>query len=78
MEERFWHKSYPPGIRTSIDYKKITCSGALTRAAEEFPDKAALDFMGKKFTFKEFATFVIHSSEYHVYPPSVPLTRFVD
>lgn len=54
MEERFWHKSYPPGIRTSIDYKKITCSGALTRSAEEFPDNVALDFMGKKFTFREF------------------------
>ncbi len=54
MEERFWHKSYPPGVRQSIDYKKITCSEALTRSAKEFPGNTALNFMGKKITFAEF------------------------
>jgi len=54
MEERFWHKSYPPGVKRSINYKKVTCSEALTRSAKEFPENIALNFMGKKITFEEF------------------------
>jgi len=54
MEERFWHKSYPPGVKQSIDYKKVTCSGALTRSAKMFPGNTALNFMEKKITFAEF------------------------
>ncbi len=54
MKEKLWHKSYPPEVRKSIDYEKVTIPGALTRSAEEFPKKVAYDFMGKKITFSEF------------------------
>ena len=53
MEDRIWHKSYAPGVPTSIDYEKITLSESLTRTANRFPDKCALVMMGKKITFRE-------------------------
>lgn len=58
MEERFWHKSYPPGVRRTIDYKKITIPAALAGSAEKYPGKAALNFMGKRITFLEFNNLV--------------------
>jgi long-chain acyl-CoA synthetase len=54
MEERFWHTSYPPSVKRSIDYQKVTIPEALTRSAAKFPHKVALNFMGKKITFLEF------------------------
>lgn len=54
MEERLWHKSYPPGVRRSIDYERVTIPAALTRSAEKFPNKVALNYLGRKITFLEF------------------------
>ena len=53
MEDRLWHKSYAPGVKKTLDYEKITLSQALTRSAKNFPDHTALNYMGKKITFKE-------------------------
>lgn len=54
MKDHVWYKSYPPGVKKSINYEKVTISGALTRSTREFPKKVAYDFMGKKITFSEF------------------------
>jgi len=53
MEDRLWHKSYAPGVKKALEYEKITLSQALTRSAQNFPDHTALNYMGKKITFKE-------------------------
>jgi long-chain acyl-CoA synthetase len=53
MEERLWHKSYAPGVKKSLDYEKLTLSQALTRSAEEFPEKTALNYMGKRITYRQ-------------------------
>ena len=53
MQDRLWHKSYAPGVKKALEYEKITLSQALTRSAENFPDHTALNYMGKKITFKE-------------------------
>ncbi len=53
MQEKLWHKSYAAGVQKSIDYEKVTISKALTRSAKNFPDKTALNYMGKKITYKE-------------------------
>ena len=53
MEDRLWHKSYAPGVKKALEYEKITLSQALTRSAKNFPDHTALNYMGKKITFKE-------------------------
>ncbi len=53
MEEKFWHKLYPPGVKPSIDYEKLTISQALTRSAERFPDGTALNYMGNRISYRE-------------------------
>lgn len=54
MEERIWHKSYAPGVPTTVDYEKTTLHQNLERTAEKFPDTVALIMMGKKITYREF------------------------
>ena len=53
MEEKRWHKSYAPGVKKTLDYEKLTLSEALTRTAKRLPGHTALNYMGKKITFKE-------------------------
>ena len=53
MEDKLWHKSYAPGVKKALEYEKITLSQALSRSAKNFPDHTALNYMGKKITFKE-------------------------
>jgi long-chain acyl-CoA synthetase len=53
MEDRLWHKSYAPGVKKALDYEKVTLSQALTRSAENFPNHTALNYMGKKITYRE-------------------------
>ncbi|MBW1889456.1 MAG: long-chain fatty acid--CoA ligase [Deltaproteobacteria bacterium] len=52
MAEKIWHKSYAPGVPKSIDYEKITISEALARSAEKFPDRTALNYMGRRISYK--------------------------
>jgi long-chain acyl-CoA synthetase len=52
MDERFWHKSYAPGVPKTLNYEKITVSEALSRAAKNFPEHTALNYMGKKITYR--------------------------
>jgi long-chain acyl-CoA synthetase len=53
MEEKLWHKSYAEKVPWSIDYEKLTVSEGLARSAREFPDQVALNYMGKKITYKQ-------------------------
>ena len=53
MEERIWHKSYAAGVKKTLDYEKLTISQALARSAANFPNHTALNYMGKKITYRE-------------------------
>ena len=53
MEDKLWHKSYASGVKKTLDYEKTTLSQALSRSAKNFPNHTALNYMGKKITFKE-------------------------
>ena len=53
MEERIWHKSYAPGVKKTLAYEKLTIPQALRRSAYSFPDRTALNYMGKKITYRE-------------------------
>ncbi len=53
MEEKLWHKSYASGVPKTIDYDRTTISQALSRSARRFPDKIALNYMGKMITYKQ-------------------------
>ncbi len=52
MDEKFWHKSYAPGVPKTLNYEKITISEALSRAAKNFPQHTALNYMGKRITYQ--------------------------
>lgn len=58
MDEKFWHKSYAPGVPKTLNYEKITISEALSRAAKDFPEHTALNYMGKRITYRELNRFV--------------------
>ncbi|MBN2283885.1 MAG: long-chain fatty acid--CoA ligase [Deltaproteobacteria bacterium] len=51
--ERFWHKSYVPGVKPSLDYQKISISQALENSAKRFPAVTALNYMGRRITYRE-------------------------
>jgi len=53
MDDRRWHKSYAPGVPKALEYEKLTLSQALSRSAKNFSDHTALNYMGKKISFKE-------------------------
>lgn len=53
MEEKLWHKSYAPGVKKTIEYEKVTISNALTRSANQFPGHTALNYMGKRISYRE-------------------------
>ncbi len=53
MKEKLWHKSYAPGVKKTLDFEQVTISEALTRSARKFPDHTALNYMGKKITYRE-------------------------
>ncbi|RLC00038.1 MAG: long-chain fatty acid--CoA ligase [Deltaproteobacteria bacterium] len=53
MQEKLWHKSYAEGVKKTIDYEKVTISEALTRSAKKFPEKTALNYMGKRISYQE-------------------------
>jgi len=53
MEERIWHKSYAEGVPWSLDYEELTVSEGLARSARDFPNQVALNYMGKKITYRQ-------------------------
>jgi long-chain acyl-CoA synthetase len=69
MEEKLWHKSYASGVKKTLDYEKITLSQALSRSAKNFPNHTALNYMGKKITFKELDGLV------NAFARALPITR---
>jgi long-chain acyl-CoA synthetase len=58
MEEKLWHKSYANGVEKHLDYEKITISEALSRSAQNYPDKTALNYMGKRISYHELNNLV--------------------
>ena len=58
MEEKPWFKSYVPGVPRNIDYEKLTISQALTRSAKRFPNNTALNYLGKRITYKQLDSMV--------------------
>ena len=48
-----WLKDYPEQVPASIDYREIPLYQALDEAADDFPERRALSFLGKRMTFQE-------------------------
>ncbi|MGG3450800.1 long-chain-fatty-acid--CoA ligase [Domibacillus aminovorans] len=53
MTEKPWLAHYPPEIPATIHYPEQPLPLFLTKAAAEYRDKIAIEFLGKKLTYKE-------------------------
>ncbi|MBB5172684.1 long-chain-fatty-acid--CoA ligase [Texcoconibacillus texcoconensis] len=51
--KRPWFQHYPDEVPASIDYENRTLQSYLHEAAEHYPDRSALHFMGKEMTYSE-------------------------
>jgi long-chain acyl-CoA synthetase len=51
-----WIASYPPGVRWDAPLELSAVQDVLTRSAKQWPDRPALDFMGRKVTYAEVAS----------------------
>lgn len=56
MTTQPWTKSYPPGVRWDADIPLMPVQQILEDAAAQWPDHPALDFMGKKISYRELET----------------------
>ena len=56
--DRPWLASYPEGVRWEIDPPREPLFAALERAAERFPHRPAVDFLGRVHSFRELAGLV--------------------
>ncbi|ADC66365.1 AMP-dependent synthetase and ligase [Ferroglobus placidus DSM 10642] len=50
---RIWLKHYDKGVRPNLEYPEIPLYDFLDNSAEKFPDKVALDFIGKEITYRQ-------------------------
>ena len=56
--ERPWFKNWPEGVPKRIDYPKVPLHALLERSVQDFPDKPAMIFLGKKMTYRELGSLV--------------------
>ena len=51
--DRPWLKFYPADVPPSIDYPKTPLFSILVESAQKYSNKVALDYLGRKITFRE-------------------------
>jgi len=56
--QRLWHKSYIAGVPAEFEVEKVTMAEALRRTAKKYPDRIAVIYMGKRFTYRELENLV--------------------
>ena len=61
-EERPWTRSYSPGVSADITVADEPLTAALERGARTYPDRVALDFMGRQTTYRELSNQVAHAA----------------
>ncbi|MBP2240656.1 long-chain acyl-CoA synthetase [Cytobacillus eiseniae] len=53
LDQKPWLKNYPDEIPATISFQEQSVQDYLKKAATENPEKIAIHFMGKEFTYKE-------------------------
>ena len=53
LSQRPWQRFYPKHIRHSIEYPKEPLQSLLINSAQKHPDSVALEFEGKKITYRQ-------------------------
>lgn len=52
MGEKIWLKQYPPEVPHQIEYPEVSLIQLLEDTVQDFPDRDAIYFMGKRITYK--------------------------
>jgi long-chain acyl-CoA synthetase len=63
MTDMPWIKSYPAGVRWDIDIDPIPVPRILDDAIARWPDRPALEFMGKRLTYREVGGLVARAAK---------------
>jgi long-chain acyl-CoA synthetase len=58
MSDKPWVNSYPAGVLWEAEIKPIPMADMLKNAVEEFADRPAIDFMGKRLNYRELGELV--------------------
>ncbi len=53
VKERLWYKDYPEAVPQSLEYPDQPLPNFLKKSAEEYPEREAIYFMGKRITYRE-------------------------
>jgi len=50
---RPWLRAYPPGVRWDASFPEEPVTRTLEASVERYPDRPCLDFLGKRYTYRE-------------------------
>src|SRR6516164_10241741 len=53
MNDMPWSNSYPAGVRWAVDITPGAVQRMLDDAVTKWPDRPAIDFIGRRFTYRE-------------------------
>ncbi|MFD1426363.1 long-chain-fatty-acid--CoA ligase [Kroppenstedtia sanguinis] len=53
VKERIWFKNYPEAVPQSLEYPDQPLPELLEKSAQEFPEREAIYFMGKRISYRE-------------------------
>ena len=56
--DHLWHAHYPAGVSWASDLEFMPVHHVLNRAVERFPDKTALYFLGRKYSYRQLGKMV--------------------
>jgi len=56
MSDTPWVKSYPKGVRWDADIPLLSIPALLDESAQRWPDNPALEFMGRRYTYRELGS----------------------
>ncbi|MHB8896462.1 MAG: AMP-binding protein, partial [Candidatus Geothermincolia bacterium] len=51
--EKPWLKNYDEGVPTTLDYEIKTFAEQFHETVEKYPDKTAIIYIGKEFTYRQ-------------------------
>src|SRR5262245_22126080 len=55
MDERPWHRHYPPGVPHTLAYEELAVPAFLERTAARIPARTAIAFLGRRITWRALA-----------------------
>src|SRR3954451_10865006 len=58
MNDMPWIKSYPAGVRWDADIIPAPLQTILDNTVAKWPDRPAIDFMGKRLSYRELGDYV--------------------